>query len=267
MRTVGAVAATPAGRVHHLDDSWLAWVALALAAVAGFVDAFGFLGLFRLYAAHMSGNTASAGADLGRLDWASAVHSAFPILIFLLGVCLGALVKQMGIRRGMRSWFALTCGVEALLLAALMLVASGPAANGELVGNSPAYFVLVVLPSLAMGIQSATFQRVGSIGVRTTFVTGILTGLGEELIAALYGVRARRLSADHGEAVAASPALEGTLERALLFAGIWAAYLMGGVLAGVSQQLWAVGALVLPVLGLLGLALLDLLRPLQPGRP
>jgi uncharacterized membrane protein YoaK (UPF0700 family) len=269
MRTVGAVAAVPAGRVvaGHSGPAWLAWVGLGLAVVAGFVDAIGFLGLFHLYAAHMSGNTASAGADLGRLDWGSAVHSTFPILIFLLGVCAGALMKQAGVRRGIRSWFALACIVEAALLAALMVFGGTPASSGDLVENSPAYFVLIVLPCLAMGIQSATFQRVGTIGVRTTFVTGILTGLGEELVAAVYGLRDRPTTTDHGEAVAASSALEGTLERAALFAGIWLAYLVGGVLAGVGQQLWALGALVLPVLGLLGLALVDLVHPIQPGRP
>src|SRR5919205_4232647 len=109
MRSVGAVAATPTGRIGHPGNARLAWVGVALAIVAGFVDAIGFLGLFRLYAAHMSGNTASAGADLGRLDWGSAVHSIFPILIFLLGVCAGALMKQAGVRRGIRSWFAVTC--------------------------------------------------------------------------------------------------------------------------------------------------------------
>jgi hypothetical protein len=66
--------------------------------------------------------------------------------------------------------------------------------------------------------------------------------------------------------VAASPALEGTVERAALFAGIWFAYLVGGVLAGVGQQLWALGAITLPVLGLLALALVDFVHPIQPGR-
>jgi uncharacterized membrane protein YoaK (UPF0700 family) len=267
MGTVGAVAARPAGRLGQLNQARLTWVAVALAAVAGSVDAVGFLALFRLYAAHMTGNTASAGADLGRLDWGAALHSLYPIVVFLLGVCLGALMKQVGIRRGLRSWFAFACGVEALLLAVLMVVGGDAASNGELVENSPAYFVLIVLPSLAMGIQSATFQRVGTIGVRTTFVTGILTGLGEELVAAVYGLRERRPTADHGEAVAASPALEGTLERAALFTGIWFAYLVGGLLAGLGMQLWALGALILPVVGLVGLAVLDLLRPIQPGRP
>jgi uncharacterized membrane protein YoaK (UPF0700 family) len=266
MRTVGAVVAAPGGRIVHLDEAWLAWVGLALAGVAGFVDAVGFLGLFRLYAAHMSGNTASAGADIGRLEWASATHGVFPILMFLIGVCLGAWVKQAGVRRGVRSWFALTCGLEALLLALLMVFSRGPAQGSDLVGNSAEYFILVALPCLAMGIQSATFQRVGSIGVRTTFVTGILTGLGEELVAAMYGIRDRRPMVDHGEGVAAGAALEGTLERAALFGGIWAAYLVGGVLAGLGQQLWALGSLILPVLALAALAVVDLLHPIQPGR-
>jgi uncharacterized membrane protein YoaK (UPF0700 family) len=266
MRSVGAVAATPAGRIGRSSNARLAWVGVALAVVAGFVDAIGYLGLFRLYAAHMTGNTASGGADLGRLDWGSALHSIFPIPIFLVGVCLGALMKQAGIRRGIRSWFAAACMLEAVLLAALMLLDGGPANAGELTINSSAYFALILLPCLAMGIQSATFQRVGTIGVRTTFVTGILTGLGEELVAALYSLRDRGAAPEHGGAVAAAPALEGTLERAALFAGIWLAYLVGGVMAGIGLQLWALAALILPVLGLVGLAVLDVLRPIQPGR-
>jgi hypothetical protein len=85
-------------------------------------------------------------------------------------------------------------------------------------------------------------------------------------VAAFYQLRDRRPTNDHGEAVAASPALAGTLERAALFGGVWFAYVVGGVLAGVGEQLWALGALVLPVLGLLALAALDLVRPIQPGR-
>src|SRR5919205_1586345 len=99
MRSVGAVAATPTGRIGHPGNAWLAWVGVGLAMVAGFVDAIGYLGLFRLYAAHMTGNTASGGADLGRFEWGSALHSMFPIPIFLIGVCLGALMKQTGVRR------------------------------------------------------------------------------------------------------------------------------------------------------------------------
>src|ERR687886_85787 len=145
MRTVGAVAAVPAGRLNagHSGPAWLAWVGLGLAVVAGFVDAIGFLGLFHLYAAHMSGNTASAGADLGRLDWPSAGHSILPIVVFLGGVCLGGLIKQAAIRKGLHSWFALTCGLEALLLALLMVFGGSPATSGDLVRNSPEYFVLI----------------------------------------------------------------------------------------------------------------------------
>jgi uncharacterized membrane protein YoaK (UPF0700 family) len=268
MHTVGAVAAAPAVRIGHHDEGWLAWVGIVLAGVAGFVDAVGFLGLFRLYAAHMSGNTASAGAGLGRLDWATSLHAGVPILIFLVGVCLGALIKQEGVRRGLRSWFALTCGLEALLLAGLLALGNGPAASGDLLQNSAEYFALIVLPCLAMGIQSATFQRVGAIGVRTTFVTGILTGLGEELVATVYGLRERRPAIDHPDGIAASQGFfGGSMERAALFGGIWAAYLVGGVLAGIGLQLWQLSSLIVPVLALVGLSVVDMLHPLQPGRP
>jgi hypothetical protein len=57
----------------------------------------------------------------------------------------------------MRSWFALACIVEASLLALLLVFGGSRTSSGELLENSPAYFLLIVLPCLAMGIQSATF--------------------------------------------------------------------------------------------------------------
>ncbi|HYY90065.1 MAG TPA: YoaK family protein [Chloroflexota bacterium] len=259
-----AVASLPVGRIGHFNEAWLTWVALTLSVIGGFVDAVGYLALFRLFTAHMSGNTAAAGADLARLEWSTALRSLIPIATFLLGVCLGAAIKQEGSRRGLRSWFAVSCGLECLLLTTLMTFGQGPADDGLLEQNSRAYVVLATLPCLAMGIQSASFQRVGSVGVRTTFITGILTGLGEELVSSVYAGRHEREPAGGAEVSLSAPN-QATLERALLFGGLWLAYLVGGLLAGVGLLLWRLGALILPVVALAGLAILDVVRPLQPS--
>ena len=258
-----AVASLPVGRVRHHNEAWLTWIALALAVIGGFVDAVGYLALFHLFTAHMSGNTASAGSDLAELEWSAALRSGIPIATFVAGVCLGALVKQEGIRRGLRSWFAITCVLECLLLGALMAFGHGP--NGALLEQiSPQYVLLVALPCMAMGIQSASFQRVGSVGVRTTFVTGILTGFGEELVSGVYHLR-RQPNSLSGTEVSVSAPGQATRERAMLFGGLWLAYLVGGLLAGIGLRVWQLNTLIVPVVGLVVLALVDVLRPTQPG--
>jgi len=209
------------------------------------------------------GNTAAAGADLAQQEWSAAIHSSIPIGAFVVGVCVGAVVKQEGIRRGLDSWFAISCVIECLLLGAL--VAFGRAwGQAELTQNSLAYVWLVALPCLAMGVQSASFQRVGSVGVRTTFVTGILTGFGEELVSSAYH-RRRRGDGVAGADMSVSAPNRATLERAMLFGGLWLAYLVGGLLAGIGLLLWQLDALVVPALGLVVLAVLDVLRPTQPS--
>jgi uncharacterized membrane protein YoaK (UPF0700 family) len=258
-----AVASLPVGRVRHLNQGWAFWVALTLAVIGGFVDAIGYLMLFHLFTAHMSGNTASAGADLGQLEWSNALRSFVPIALFLIGVCVGAFIKREGIRRGLQSWFAVTCALEGLLLVALIVFGEGKN-EAALAQNSGQYVFLVALPCLAMGIQSASFQRVGSVGVRTTFVTGILTGLGEELVATIYHVRDRRQDSDTAE-ISVSAAMTGTLERASLFGGLWFAYLVGGIVAGVALVLWQLESLILPVIALVVLAVVDFVRPTQPS--
>jgi hypothetical protein len=68
-------------------------------------------------------------------------------------------------------------------------------------------------------------------------------------------------------ATARADQVSRTAPRAALFVGIWSAYLVGDGLAGVSEQLRALGGLELPGLRLLGLATHDLVHPIQPRRP
>src|SRR5260221_7441140 len=81
------------------------WAALLLAWVAAFSDAIGFLVLQQLGASFMSGNSMATGAALGRLDWASLLHRAGPILSFFLVNILAFFVLTGGRRWGIRVSF------------------------------------------------------------------------------------------------------------------------------------------------------------------
>ena len=74
--------------------------------VGGFVDAVGYLVLFNLFTAHMSGNSVAMTVHAGEGNWAAALYRGFPIPLFLAGVVVGALLSEAPFRRGMRSTFA-----------------------------------------------------------------------------------------------------------------------------------------------------------------
>ena len=70
---------------------------------AGFVDAVGYLVLFRIYSANMSGNSVALSIAVGRGDWMQAFVYASPILAFFPGLVLGAIMvracKRFGFAR------------------------------------------------------------------------------------------------------------------------------------------------------------------------
>lgn len=84
-------------------------------------------------------------------------------------------------------------GVEAALLSLFMIYGGEVIRGGETRANSTwEFYSLVALPAFAMGLQDAALRRVGGRTVRTTYVTGTLTNLGEDCVAYLYWLRDRR---------------------------------------------------------------------------
>ncbi len=55
------------------------WPAVLLAWVAGFVDSLGYLALAKVFTAHMSGNSAAVGAELGAGNWHEAMVKGLAI--------------------------------------------------------------------------------------------------------------------------------------------------------------------------------------------
>lgn len=73
-----------------------AWLALT----AGCVDAVGYMVLWQVFTAHMSGNSVSAVVHAGAGKLAVAFHRAFPIPFFVLGVFVGAALSEAPARGG-----------------------------------------------------------------------------------------------------------------------------------------------------------------------
>src|ERR1700731_3744758 len=97
-----------------LDSRRNVALACALSALAGYVDAIGFLHLGGLFVSFMSGNSTRMGVSLAAGDWRPAAEAFGLIVLFVIGAAGGSLiVLGRGIHR--QPWILL---VEALLLIA-----------------------------------------------------------------------------------------------------------------------------------------------------
>ena len=148
-------------------------MAVALAALAGFVDAVGFLQLGGLFVSFMSGNSTRLAASLSLGDWNLALSALGLLVGFVLGAFLGALVAGgEGTRARIR-----VLATETLLLLS--------AAIGATLGAPVMIPALLIV--LAMGVENAAFLRNGEVGVGLTYMTGALVKLGHALAAAVRG--------------------------------------------------------------------------------
>jgi uncharacterized membrane protein YoaK (UPF0700 family) len=155
-----------------LDSRRNVALACALSALAGYVDAIGFLHLGGLFVAFMSGNSTRMGVSLSEAEWSSAATSLGLIALFVIGAAAGSLiVLGRGVNR--QPWILLA---EALLLAIAALCYA--------FGLSNAAVVAIVL---AMGLENAVFQIEGGAGLGLTYVTGALVKVGQLAAVALRG--------------------------------------------------------------------------------
>lgn len=148
---------------------WL--LATCLSALAGYVDALGFLQLGGYFLSFMSGNSTRLAVGLAERSHAALLPAGL-IATFVAGAALGALVG--GACRRHR---------KASVLAFVTLILTGAALGAEAGLGGPA----VALMALAMGALNAVFQRGGEVSVGVTYMTGALVKLGQQLAAALTG--------------------------------------------------------------------------------
>jgi len=147
-------------------------LACALSALAGYVDAIGFLQLGGLFVSFMSGNSTRMGVSLAEGQWAAAAESLGLIALFVIGAAAGSLiVLGRGVNR--QPW---------VLLAEALLLAAGALAYAF---ASPSAAVAAIV--LAMGMENAVFQIHGGGGLGLTYVTGALVKVGQLAAAALTG--------------------------------------------------------------------------------
>jgi len=147
-------------------------LAATLSALAGYVDAVGFMTLGGFFVSFMSGNSTRLGVGLSLGEWDQAAIAFGLIVLFVVGVVMGATVAR---RFGEERRSAVLAAEAVLLLTGAGLCAAGWREAG---------MVAVVM---AMGVENAVFQRQGDVGVGLTYMTGTLVRMGQRIATALHG--------------------------------------------------------------------------------
>ena len=173
------------GEVQVLDDGGRLALAVALIALAGYVDAVAFVRLSGLFVSFMSGNSTEIGAlpSQGRAGEAAAAVGL--VALFVMGSFAGRLIGA-----AVGPWR------KPILLAtvAALLTLGAATSLAEDRGGGATLGVAAAAMTLAMGLLNSVLQKAGDARVTPTYVTGTLVSLGHALADAVQGLSAPWLS-------------------------------------------------------------------------
>lgn len=246
----------------HLSSSDRVTSALLLTSVGGFVDAVGWLSLFHVFTANMSGNSIHVGMATGNADPGAVLRFGCAIMAYVLALVLTRIALEAGARGGLRRIASFTFAIEALLLLAFIYVAT-PLDQGRAAHfGSPLHLGMIALLAFAMGMQTATLTHLGPLTVYTTFVTGTLTKFAESVTRVFFWMHDAMRNGKRLSRVLANMRSNADAVSAVFLLGTWLSYVVGAALGTLTKSRWELRALYFPVGVLLCLVALDLGRPI-----
>jgi uncharacterized membrane protein YoaK (UPF0700 family) len=146
-------------------------IAVCLSALAGYVDALGFIKLGGFFVSFMSGNSTRMAVGIARGPQDAATAAGL-ITAFVTGVVLGSAIGRLATphrRPVLLGWIACLLAAGAIL-------------------NQLAHPIgAVVAMALAMGAENAIFEEDGEVRIGLTYMTGTLVKVGQRLAGALMG--------------------------------------------------------------------------------
>lgn len=206
-----------AGKVTRYDKR-TRLLAAGLAAVAGYVDATGFLASKGFFVSFMSGN--STRLAVGTIERAADAAAALVLItIFVVGVVIGSLVG----RRAGRHQRSTVIALVAIALGIVVLLSSAGEAHAA-----------IGVMALAMGAENAIFEAEGEVQIGLTYMTGTLVKFGQRLGTTISG----------GDRWGWAP-----------YAMLWLGLVAGAVLGAAMFPLFGLTSLLLPAALLTVLAL------------
>lgn len=205
--------------------------------LAGYVDTLGFIALFGLFTAHVTGNFILIGAALADPQHISILLKFLAFPAFILGVAAARVLIAAALRR---QWpaLALSMAMQLLLLLGFMLCGMAAAPIGAVA--TPLAMLAGLLGTAAMGAHSATSRLLLAQLAPTSMMTGNVTQIVIDTVDMLLGV--------------ADP---GTRERCAKFFWPILAFGLGAISAAFAYLAAGFVVLIVPVLILAALIGLD----------
>ncbi|MEV6112604.1 YoaK family protein [Streptomyces sp. NPDC052109] len=140
-------------------------------AVSGLIDAISYLGLGHVFTANMTGNVVIIGFAAGGAPGFSVLGSLVSLAAFLVGAALAGRLESAMRHHPSPRRLRVTLVLEIVLLATATAVAFG---------SDHAFYVLIALIALAMGLRNGTVRKLSVPDVTTTVLTLTLTGLASD---------------------------------------------------------------------------------------
>jgi uncharacterized membrane protein YoaK (UPF0700 family) len=209
-----------------------------LALIAGYVDTVGFVALFGLFTAHVTGNFVLIGAELAGVGQGMLLKLlAFPS--FIIGIALSSVIFKF-LERILSAHAASALHLSQGMLLVLFLI-TGLIATP--ITNSNASMVLIcgVLGTMAMGVQNARGRLLQVSGLPNTVMTGNVTQIVLDAIELIH----RGTAGEHGQKV--RDRLGSTLTATSSFA-------IGAICGAMAYVSFSFLAIALPVTMLMLLA-------------
>ncbi|WP_246087238.1 YoaK family protein [Sphingorhabdus contaminans] len=149
-------------------------LAIGLAAMAGMVDAIGFLSSGGFFLSFMSGNSTRLSVGIAESAPYVAIVAAL-IGSFVLGVVGGSLIGRKSLSSPFRRQAFILALISVLLFVAPLMALH----NMLLLG--------LCLSAFCMGAENTLFERDGSVSFGLTYMTGALVKVGQGLATLLSG--------------------------------------------------------------------------------
>lgn len=235
---------------HHAlgDRKFKIVVALMLTFGSGVVDIVTFLGIFRLFPAHLTGTTVHLGQSIVSGSRDETIAASVIVVMYFLGSLFGRAIIEAGARRRFRRIASFTFAIEAAMLAAVAATSTPFAqAATAMKAASPDTYVYLALLAAAMGVQTATLTRIGPLTVHTTFVTGMINKLAQ----LVSHISFRAYDFLHGRATVEQEAEQSAESKQAIFLfSIWVCYVLGAIGGTAAYLTWGIRALFVAIAGL-----------------
>jgi uncharacterized membrane protein YoaK (UPF0700 family) len=157
---------------------------MSLGFIAGFVDALGFIALFGLFTAHITGNFVLLGAEAVTPDHTFPLLKLLAFPAFITGVTFTKLLVSALITLKRRA-LLLIYSIELLLLIAFMCLGIAAQPMDEPMSNL--VFAAGIIGSMAMGVHSACGRLLLPDLTPTVMMTGNVTQLVVDVVDVLQG--------------------------------------------------------------------------------